>query len=219
MHFATSLRGTQPYWFKQRTRLIAMVDTLGLPSVFFTHSAADTQSPELADLICPEESTSRAARSRSLIENPAVADWFFSHRIHCFVRSFYVEVLGAQDYWLRFEWQHRGSPHVHGLAWLSGAPDIEGIFNNSTTSESVKQETIQYINSVVTTVNPSIQLDGSNPHNALPPQTDPHVCNKPYIEVEDKQQDLAELIATCQRHTRCSASYCLRTKEGKQQCR
>ena len=42
-HFATSLRGTNAYWFKQRNRLTAMVDALGLPTVFFTHSAADMQ--------------------------------------------------------------------------------------------------------------------------------------------------------------------------------
>ena len=40
LHYATTLRGTRQYWFKQRSRLIAMVDTLGLPTVFFTHSAA-----------------------------------------------------------------------------------------------------------------------------------------------------------------------------------
>ena len=37
--------------------------------------------------------------------------------------------------------------------------------------------------------------------------------------VEDFDQDLADLIATCQRHTRCSASYCLRTRNGQQKCR
>ncbi len=51
------------------------------------------------------------------------------------------------------------------------------------------------------------------------PKTNPHVCNKPYSEVEDHQQDLNDLIATCQRHTRCSAAYCLRTKNGVQKCR
>ena len=30
--------------------------------------------------------------------------------------------------------------------------------------------------------------------------------------------DLTDLIATCQRHTRCSAAYCLRKKKGKQEC-
>ncbi len=53
LHFANSLRGTSQYWFKQRRNLIAMVDTLGMPTVFFTHSAADSQWPELSHLICP----------------------------------------------------------------------------------------------------------------------------------------------------------------------
>ena len=33
LHYATSLRGTRSYWFKQRSRLISMIDTLGLPTV------------------------------------------------------------------------------------------------------------------------------------------------------------------------------------------
>ena len=43
LHYAASLRGTGHYWFKQRSRLISMVETIGLPTVFFTHSAADHQ--------------------------------------------------------------------------------------------------------------------------------------------------------------------------------
>ena len=43
LHYASSLRGTRQYWFKQWSQLIAMVDTLGLPTVFFIHSAADLQ--------------------------------------------------------------------------------------------------------------------------------------------------------------------------------
>ena len=29
----------------------------------------------------------------------------------------------AKDYWLRFEYQHRCSPH--GIAWLQDAPDVQ----------------------------------------------------------------------------------------------
>ena len=54
-----------------------MVDTLGLPTVFFTHSAADLQWPELANLICQESPEDASARRRAVIDNPAVADWFF----------------------------------------------------------------------------------------------------------------------------------------------
>ena len=40
-----------------------------------------------------------------------------------------------------------------------------------------------------------------------------------YGDIQDFDEDLADLVATCQRHTRCSAAYCLRTKHGKQECR
>ena len=219
LHYASSLRGTRQYWFKQRSRLIAMVDTVGLPTVFFTHSAADLQWPELARLICPEEPDSSSSRRESLNQNPAIADWFFYQRIQKFVEAFYVGVLGATDYWMRFEWQHRGSPHVHGLAWLPGAPDVDKVLA-SPDDPAARQELVQYVNKVVCTVNPAVLPDGSNVDSAPAPKTDPHVCNKPYAEVEDIQQDLVDLIATCQRHTRCSAAYCLRTSPGGEQyCR
>ena len=69
------------------------------------------------------------------------------------------------------------------------------------------------------TINPAVLPDGSNIDNAPLPKTDPHICNKMYGDVEDFEQDLADLVATCQRHTRCSAAYCLRTRNGRQQCR
>lgn len=125
LHYAASLHYTKQYWIRQRSRLISTVDTLGLPTIFFTHSAADLQWPELAHLVCPEDPDSRSSRTRAIIENPATTDWFFYHRVLKFNDAFYVGVLGVTDYWMRFEWQHRGSSHVHGLAWLPNAPDVE----------------------------------------------------------------------------------------------
>ena len=189
--------------------------TLGLPTIFFTHSAADLQWPELARLICPDDPYSSSSRSKALQENPAISDWFFHHRIEKFIDAFYVGVLGATDYWLRFEWQHRGSPHVHGLAWLSGAPNAEKILASSSMS---REELIRYVDGVVTTINPAVLLDGSNADNAPAPKTNPHICNKSYREVKDINQDLTDLVATCQRHTRCSPAYCLCTRDGQQKC-
>ena len=37
--------------------------------------------------------------------------------------------------------------------------------------------------------------------------------------MKDFEEDLTDLIATCQRHTRCSESYCLHMRNGKQECR
>ena len=43
-------------------------------------------------------------------------------------------------------------------------------------------------------------------------------CNQPYLEITDFDQDLADLVAICQRHTHCSAAYCIRTHGGLQSC-
>ena len=217
LHYTTSLRGTHSFWFKQRSRLISMIDTLGLPTVFFTHSAADLQWPELAQLTCPDDPTNSTRRSQALRDNPAVADWFFYHRIQLFLRHFYVDVLGVTDYWLRFEWQHRGSPHVHGLAWLPDAPDVQRWHQGHQWQTGSKLLTllIQLFQLLIPVFSP----DGSNAADALPPQTNPHVCNKRFVDVIDYEEDLRKLIATCQRHTTCSPAYCLRTKHGKQSYR
>ena len=217
LHYGINLRGTKQYWYKQRSNLIAMVDTLGLPTIFFTHSAADLQWPELANLICSDP-TSKASRAKAVIENPAIADWFFTHRIHKFIDAYYIGVLGASDYWLRFEWQHRGSPHVHGLAWLPNAPNVECLMS-SHQDDTVKARIIQYADHLVSTMNPGILPDGSNSDDAPTAKTDPHICNKSYSEVTDFKQDLIDLVATCQRHSRCSTAYCLRTRNGQQMCR
>ena len=176
IHFGNTLRGTSAYWFRQRSRLISMVDALGLPTVFFTHSAADLQWPELAELMCPDDPTNPRRRQQALTENPAVADWFFYQRVQVYLKHFYTDVLGATDYWLRFEWQHRGSPHVHGLAWLPNAPHIEQAFASGNADTVTTNNIIQYIDSVVTTSNHAMQPDSLDP--SCPPQTNPHVCNK-----------------------------------------
>lgn len=77
LHLGSTLHGTCQFWQKQRNRFTAMVDILGLPTVFFTLSAADIQWPGLADLLNVEETGDSAARSRAVIENPCIADSFF----------------------------------------------------------------------------------------------------------------------------------------------
>ena len=95
MHYASNLRGTKQHWFKQRIRLIAMIDIVGLPTVFFNHSAADGQWPELAHLIFKDSPENSSSHSKSGNENPAVADWF---RITKFVETYYKDIVSATDY-------------------------------------------------------------------------------------------------------------------------
>ena len=178
-----------------------MVDTLGMPTIFFMHSAADQQWPELARLICPDDPDSSSSRSKALMENPAIADWSFYHCIHKFIDAFYKGVLRASDYWMRFEWQHRGSPHVHGLAWLEDAPNVETLIsvtsdepadqiNDPGSSQdgdrpptaACKQELLEYVNRTITTINPAVLPDGSNVTDVPLSKTN---LPKPYSDVMD----------------------------------
>lgn len=205
LHYATSLRGTKQYWFKQRGRLVSMIDTLGLPTIFFTHSSADLQWPGLARLLCPEECESRSSRSKAVINNPAISDWFFYHRVVKYFQVFYVDILGATDYWMRFEWQHRGSPHVHVLVWFPNATDVKKLLC-ADNLYAAEKEIVQYADTIVTTMNPAVLPDRSNIQGAPAPKTHPHVCNKAYGEIKDFDQNLKDLVATCQLHTRCSTA-------------
>lgn len=136
-----------------------MVDTLGLPTIFFTHSVADLHWPDLAHLTCPD-STSKLSCAKAVIENPTVADWFFTYRVQKFIDAYYIGVLGATDHWLRFEWQHCGSPHVHGLAWLPNAPNVEQLM--SCQDNTVQEEIVQHADGIVFMLNPGVLPDGSN---------------------------------------------------------
>ena len=42
--------------------------------IHFTHSTVDHQRPELPNLICPEDPDDKKARSKAVVDNPALAD-------------------------------------------------------------------------------------------------------------------------------------------------
>ena len=59
-----------------------------------------------------------------------------------------------EDYWYRYEWQHRGSVHVHGIGRKRNAPIIN--WDQMKENEDMMDNAIQYIDSMVTTINPGI---------------------------------------------------------------
>jgi hypothetical protein len=75
--------------------------------------------------------------------------------------------------------------------------------------EKVMNVVVQYLDALVTTINPGL-------NEPIPEQ---HPCQKPNNELYDDQQDYINLINKLQRHTRCSPAYCLRVKDGQQFCR
>lgn len=96
---------------------------LGLPTVFLTLSAADLHWPDLYRLMTDED-IEEAERRRLLAEKPLTPSIFFFERTEFFLDKILGKCFGVTDFWRRYEWQHRGSPHIHMLLWLPNAPDV-----------------------------------------------------------------------------------------------
>ena len=98
--------------------------------------------------------------------------------------------------------------HVHGIGKRWNAPMID--WNQMKENENLMSNGIQYIDSIITTINPNIFA-------SIPER---HLCQKSSDEIVDDTQDYIELINKLQRHTHCNTLYCLRVKQnGQTSCR
>ncbi len=108
---------------------------------------------------------------------------------------------------LSYEWQFRGSSHVHGFIWLRDAPPVDDLDLDD--QESI-QNFISFWDPIVSTWNPDMHAFSHQ-----------HASSLSYTSLEDTQKELAELLNRVQRHSKCPSSYCSRrnkhTKEV--QCR
>ena len=132
--------------------------------------------------------------------------------------------MDADWHWYRLEYQAWGSTHAHGCAKLKNDPGISDlvikaaagwlITQQDTTpnedilreAEEATQAVLQYADWLVTTCN-----------DAIPDSTwhlpQPHPSSILRCEIQDPEADYKDLVNSVQRHTRCSAAYCLRKKQ------
>ena len=145
-------------------------------------------------------------------------------------------VFHVKDYQCAVEYQQRGSPHLHCLFWLEGAPNILKILNEQNTDNSEQnlkelQKACDYYSGMISCVNPLIgetnrsKLESTNV-NGVPiihttpttPKTlgklytvDDHPCEKEmpeYKSYDEMVKDLTDCLVTFNRHTRCTRAYC-----------
>ncbi|KAK3916877.1 ATP-dependent DNA helicase [Frankliniella fusca] len=186
LNIGNVMRSTKSFWNSRCSELLDMVNQIGAPTVFFTLSSADYHWPDLYRLLGHDVSKLSAKEKGILLaDNPLIADSFF---------------------YLRYEYQHRGSIHLHGLAWLKGAPHV-----SENMSEDQKKVALEYFDNLISCSNPDIHV--------LP--LTQHPCQISLENVTDVDTDLAHLLNQVQRHTKCSKNHCLRVtgKEKKLQCR
>lgn len=237
MRYGRQLRGTRAYWATRRAELTDMIDVIGTPHLFITFSAADKQWEDLhkhmpyqSDL--PHDSPqARAQRTRNLNENPHIAAGYLDLRFRRFMEIVIKPLFKVKDFWYRYEWQERGSGHIHGFLWLDDAPNPDDLdfshLSPSSTSpdsntpkeatEEMKQKIqdfTEFWDEYISAVNPRV-FDG-----------DPNVPNVSRSPIsmprEEMVLDDAQLsdVANCvQRHQQCKPGYCQIKRRGEVVCR
>jgi len=192
-----------------------MINQLGSPHLFFTLSAADLHWPELHRLIEQQraystnepplnfdEMSKNAAYDRridNLTRYPHIAALFLQSRVKEFLDSLQqIPEFEHIDHWYRYEWQHRGSGHVHGFLWLKDGPAIDEMdFNN----QEHRTDLAKYFSERILS------------HTPIPnhPRPTTHPCRRSGpTNIDDNRTDLAKLLNRCQRHSKCLPTYCMR---------
>ncbi|XP_059076947.1 uncharacterized protein LOC131876152 [Cryptomeria japonica] len=179
MRFGTSLRGTRSYWAKCHAELIDMLHQIGSPTIFFTLSAADMYWPDLHALMPgTSPTTPREAqnwRKQNVINYPHIVAHYMHLRHSIFRKEILEKGMNVEDFWSRYEWQHRGSPHVHGFIWMNGAPNMDNI---DWSNEEQRKHAEKYFHSIVHAWNPREDPHQRNIQNDIHCVGRVHACEK-----------------------------------------
>ena len=158
-----TIRNSPPYFECKRKELMAMIRQLGIPTIFFSLSAADTRWTNLLLSIsqiwnhnndplqkkypCTLEGIDDLSwqdKCEIISRNPVMCARFFNNRVKKFIKhiikSPYSPFGQLENFFYRVEFQHRGSPHIHGLLWIRN-----GIKHDETNDGDV----CSYIDSII----------------------------------------------------------------------
>lgn len=216
--YGNDLRGTRAYWLARRAELVDMIRMQGAPHIFFTLSAADLQWPDLhrhmpneTDVPADDDRAARRQRRLALNRNPHLAASYLDHRVRLFTKHCLHPLLDVKHFWYRYEWQDRGSGHIHGFLWLKDAPSSDEIDwdllkdDNIIISDELEAKISTFItfwDRIITAWTP---IPPTAENMALRGQ---HPCNVDSGHRHGTKQELGDLLTWVQRHTICTPGYC-----------
>ncbi|CAB4435573.1 unnamed protein product [Rhizophagus irregularis] len=91
-------------------------------------------------------------RRQDLINNLHIATWFFDKRFETFLKTVLIPKWRLEDYWYRYEWQHRSSVHMHGIGIMRDVPLFD--WDNMKDNDDEMSRILSHFDSLVTTINP-----------------------------------------------------------------
>ncbi|XP_044717890.1 PIF1-like helicase domain-containing protein [Hirsutella rhossiliensis] len=129
---AAVIRGTRPYWYKQRKELEAYAYNLGKPGLFATASAADyhweslyRHMPRFDEWQAAPEAARMALSRQLLRDNAHIAAYHFYKRYTLFRTIVLKQKFNLTDSWGRYEWGERNDGQINHynrlltVAWLA----------------------------------------------------------------------------------------------------
>lgn len=171
-----NVRTSPAYWEARKKELMAMIRQLGPPTLFLTLSANEYQNPELLQALYETHfhkkiSVEAAMKLDSKIKtnlvknDPVMCARYFEHKVRKFMillqqENCLFEPYTVSDYYLRVEFQMRGSPHVHIFLWLKNAPVYH--MNNHISKELCIQFIDLFISCFYDERNPYINMQMHN---------------------------------------------------------
>lgn len=144
--FLKTIPNSAQYWADRKKDLFAMIRQLGKPTVFLTLSASEIRWPHLLRILYRLsdeyrelgqdiqvsrvlEKLDRYKRAYLVAEDPVTCAIYFNKLVRTI-----MSILSAKksynpfgkhrvvDYFIRIEFQQRGSAHAHTLLWLENSP-------------------------------------------------------------------------------------------------
>lgn len=158
--FMNTITGTPAYWELQKKKVMAMVRQFGICTFFITLSAAETQWKDLLRILMKTvkgvdnadvDNLSFEQKAELIRKDPVTCALYFDHRFKEVLKTWKNTTEGPfkqytlKHQYYRIEFQHRGSPHVHMLCWLEGAPTFDG--DNPQNIDEITE----FIDSIITT--------------------------------------------------------------------
>ena len=165
-----TIRNSPQYWQNQKKEVFAMIRQLGIPTLFMSFSASDLNWTDLiltlGKLVDNQDYTealknntiSWQTRSRLVQSDPVTCVRHFDNRVNQFIQTVlknrHCPLGKLRDFFYRVEFQQRGSPHIHMLAWIKDAPKygetndadvMKYIDNIISCSGDVPQDQKQYV--------------------------------------------------------------------------
>lgn len=88
-------------------------------------------------------------KARLIRTDPITCARYFDHRVGALFKMWKsdsrpFEGYPIKDFYHRVEFQHRGSPHIHGLLWLGNAP----VFDTDSPAKTIECES--FIDKIIT---------------------------------------------------------------------